>query len=212
MTPDPDLPRGSRYQLSVEMPLPHAPGWHLAGTFIAGGGRLTLAALHLLPGHNRETRRAGDWDPCQDALAPGVPDIIETCPLTKELLNELPLAKLARLANHSYTGLRSTQLDRRLRPRLQTAPVHPGKAIPDRDYLPFAQGYAELIGQGQGRYREQLALEFHLTTSQVRERIRECRKRDLLTPGTRGRATGALTPKAQQMLDAAEQAHTQERK
>jgi hypothetical protein len=179
----------SRYQLTVEVPIGDS-GWHAAGTFIDHGGRLVLAALVVLPGSDRSGRRAGEWEPAYD-------------PLTKTLLGELPLAELAALANQTYAYRRGAETNLRLRPGLRSATVHPGKATPDRDYLRYAVRFAELIANGERHYREQMAQEFELTPEQVRERIRECRKRELLTPATSGRATGTLTPKAQQLLETA---------
>jgi hypothetical protein len=193
--------RQARYQLTVELPLAGAPGWHVAGTYIDTGGKLTLAALAVIPGHDRDARRAGEWEPRDDAFQPGLPDLVRARPLTKTLLSELPLADLTRLANQMFTANSGDDLVDRLRPRLKRATVHPGQAVPDAEYLLFARRYAELIAAGETRYRQQMANDFKMTPEQIRERVRECRRRGLLTPATHGSASGSLTPKAQRMLD-----------
>jgi hypothetical protein len=194
-------PQQARYQLTIELPLAGAPGWHVSGTFIDTNGRLTLAALAVIPGHNRDARRAGEWEPRDDAYEPGLPDLLRKQPLTKGLLAELPLAELAQLANDTYRTKTSHKLGRALRPRLKQATVHPGRAVPDTQYLDIARRYAAVIAAGNRHYRQQLAEEFRVTPEQIREQIRECRKRGLLTPATHGVATGALTDKAQRMLE-----------
>jgi hypothetical protein len=196
--------RQAGYHLTVELPLAPESDWTVTGTYIAErrGGSLRLAGLLICP--NEHYRALPEWNPRLDAYARGLPELVERDPLTRDLLRDVPLAKLLAHANATVRERKQQFIDAGhpswfdARP----GPLHPGKATPDRDYLEFARRYAELVGQGHRQPRTTLAREFHLTDRQVRDRISACRQRELLKPTTPGRAGGGLTEKAANMRDA----------
>lgn len=58
----------------------------------------------------------------------------------------------------------------------------------------LASRYLTLLHRGNRRPRHQLAREFGLTTTQIRDHLHQARQRDYLTPGTRGRAGASPGP------------------
>lgn len=75
--------------------------------------------------------------------------------------------------------------------------------VSDDQLAELAARYLTLYQRGNKRPRAQLAQEFGLTTTQVRDRLHQARKRHYLTPGTQGRAganPGPRLPKRGQNL------------
>ncbi|MHA7301449.1 hypothetical protein [Pseudarthrobacter sp. MDT1-22] len=62
------------------------------------------------------------------------------------------------------------------------------------EYAALAAKYAEQIREGNTRATATLADLVNMSPSVMAQRIKEARRRALLTPGERGRASGALTP------------------
>jgi hypothetical protein len=68
----------------------------------------------------------------------------------------------------------------------QGRPQH--ATLSDDQFAQFAARYLTLYHRGVPQLRLQLAREFGLTTTQVRDRTNQARRRGYLTPGSRGRA------------------------
>lgn len=64
------------------------------------------------------------------------------------------------------------------------------------EYAALAAKYAEQIREGNPRATATLAELVDMSPSVMAQRIKEARRRALLTPGTQGKASGALTPLA----------------
>lgn len=64
------------------------------------------------------------------------------------------------------------------------------------EYAALAAKYAEQIRQGNARATATLAELVDMSPSVMAQRIKEARRRALLTPGEQGKASGALTPLA----------------
>ena len=71
---------------------------------------------------------------------------------------------------------------------------------PDRFYARLAATYAGLVSRGVRHPIKDMAKRRRVEPPTVRDWIREARVRGLLTTGTRGRASGQLTPFAQRVL------------
>ena len=71
---------------------------------------------------------------------------------------------------------------------------------PDRFYAQLAATYTRVVSRGGRHPIKDIAKRRRVEPSTVREWIREARARGLLTTGTRGRASGQLTPFAQRVL------------
>lgn len=74
--------------------------------------------------------------------------------------------------------------------------------VTDETYAQLAEHYVALAGRGVRKPVAVLSSASGLTESQVRERLREARKRELLTSAGQGRVGGKLTSKAQKILRA----------
>ena len=71
---------------------------------------------------------------------------------------------------------------------------------PDSAYLPIAVRYAQLVEAGDKAPIRTMAAEMGRVRQQVRDLVRRCRDRGLLTKGERGLAEGKLTDKAIELL------------
>jgi hypothetical protein len=71
---------------------------------------------------------------------------------------------------------------------------------PDSAYLPIAVRYAQLVEAGDKAPNRTMAAEMGRDRQQIRDLVRRCRERDLLTKGKRGLAEGRLTDKAIELL------------
>jgi hypothetical protein len=74
----------------------------------------------------------------------------------------------------------------------------------DLVYALLAVEYESLILAGERKPVVAIAKARHLSRARVRDMVLEARRRGLLTPAARGRASGAATPKARRVIDDAE--------
>ena len=75
---------------------------------------------------------------------------------------------------------------------------------PDSAYLAIAIRYAQLVEYGNTRPIKTMAEDLDRTPQQVRDLVRRCRDRKLLTKSVRGLAHGTLTDKAEALLELGE--------
>jgi hypothetical protein len=73
----------------------------------------------------------------------------------------------------------------------------PRAQTPDDQLAAIATRYLTLLYRGNTRPRKQLAEEFGLTTTQIRDRLHQAREREYLVGGTQGRAGAAAGPRLQ---------------
>ncbi len=187
-------PQSATRIVNVECPISRWPGWNAAATFQTLGQKEVLSSITVFPGSNRESARAGEWRP----HSPQAREVLQQSALRKEILRDVPIARLHQLAK----SVRGNLLVRELRlPKPLT--VHPGEegaGREDREFLEIAVRYAALMATGTTRYRKLMAEELRTTSERVRDLIRECRERGLLTKSTQGQAGGRLTPKSEALL------------
>jgi hypothetical protein len=78
---------------------------------------------------------------------------------------------------------------------------HKGVRIPDRDYALLAVEYVSLVMAGNRRPARTLSEQYgHGTPNAWAQRVREARRRGLLTKGTKGESGGRLTRKGERLL------------
>ena len=75
---------------------------------------------------------------------------------------------------------------------------------PDAEYLAIAILYAQLVEDGNTRPIKTMAEDLDRTPQFVRDLVRRCRDRKLLTKSVRGLAHGTLTDKAEALIEPGE--------
>lgn len=130
-------------------------------------------------------------------------------PLRAHLLQRVPLGALERAARQHVDNWMAdwaeavSSSSAPMNPALEKwsktfADLKPEDMDRDRQLAKWAKKYVETLGHdGQTQI---LAEAFHYTESSVSRKIREARVHGLLTPTTKGRPGGSLTPKAVALL------------
>jgi hypothetical protein len=159
-------------------------GWNAEARFETQGGTLVITDLRIVP--------AGDSIPAGGVTA---------STLRRLQIGELRKALEAQ-ARH-LSGQLGEQSSELLGQHGLAELAHEASAPAARDDRYFARiaaRYAELVAEGNKRPTPVLAGELGRPESYVTFAVRDARKRGLLTPTTKGRAGGRLTPKARRLL------------
>jgi hypothetical protein len=171
---------------TVTLEVPLEGGWLARCRLAPQGGRVVIAELHLVPEEN--------------VPAGGV---------TAGVVRNVQVGELRRELERHLADVREKWGDAVLEPegllgRHGLAKLAEEASRPaERDDAYFARiaaRYVELVERGNTRPTPVLAAELGRLESYIAMAIRDARKRGLLTPTTRGRAGGKLTPKAQRLL------------
>lgn len=166
--------------------VPAAAGWLAEGRFRFADDDLVLVGLDVRV-----------WRP-SIADPPGI---------TARLLRSVPLAELHAKARAGAAewfkavppGTPADFLDFATR---AGRPGRPGRAgRDDLELLPWAVRYADKVAGGSTAPVAELADEHGLTRARVRDLVHECRRRELLSGGARGRSSGGLTAKATNLIE-----------
>ena len=161
--------------------------WIVHGSItVATDGSLVIESLAVGPAFEDQLSREGDdialgiSSQLLRLLSP--PRILAAC--TERLLADGHMLNTAAALHHTppIPGRQYDLLDRIDQGRPQHATTS------DDQLAQFAARYLTLYHRGVPRLRLQLAREFGLTTTQVRDRTNRARRRGYLTPGSKGRA------------------------
>jgi hypothetical protein len=162
--------------------------WIIYGSIaIAIDGSLVLESLAVGPAFEDQLSREGDdvalgiTGQLLRLLSP--PRILAAC--AEQLIVQGHLLDAAAAHHHRTPPLSRKQyelLDRIDQGRPKNA------AVSDDDLAEFAARYLTHYHRGVPQLRLRLAREFGLTTTQVRDRTNQARRRGYLTPGSQGRA------------------------
>ena len=162
--------------------------WIVHGSIaVATGGSLVIESLAVGPAFEDQLSREGD------DIAPGItsqllrllspPRILAAC--AEHLIAQGHMLDDAATADPDISPTSRKQTD--LLGRIDEG--RPQRArVGDDQLAQFAARYVTLYHRGVPQLRLQLAREFGLTTTQVRDRTNRARRRGYLTPGSRGRA------------------------
>jgi hypothetical protein len=113
---------------------------------------------------------------------------------TSEMTNFLAAAEITDMGGAKETLLASGAA------MISALGERPGrKGRPDEHYLPLVVEYLRLVNDGDRAPFATLAGRLNHEASTIRNRLHEARRRQLLT-GSSGKAGGALTPKAYELL------------
>ncbi|HEY8777895.1 MAG TPA: hypothetical protein VIM33_15625 [Gaiellaceae bacterium] len=159
--------------------------WVVYGSIaVANDGSLVLESLGIGPAFDGQLSRKGDvahgiTSPFLRLLSP--PRILAAC-AEQLLIHRYRLDQIALAGTKPMSAKQRDLLDRIDEGRPQHA------HISDDRLADFAERYLELYYRGEPNLRLRLAAEFGLTTTQVRDRTNQARRRGYLTAGSRGRA------------------------
>lgn len=132
------------------------------------------------------------------SVLPGPP----AASLTTDVLRSVRFDDLYQRARSYLPHLDAMAMYVEVDPASFTGTKRPGRrGRPDTEYLPVASRYAALV-QTTGSPTKALAAELNVSQSVARDLVSEARRRDLLTPTSRGVKAGELTEKALQLLAA----------
>jgi hypothetical protein len=167
--------------------------WVIYGSVaIVTDGSLVIESLAVGPAFEDQLSREGDdvalgiTSQLLRLLSP--PRILAAC--AEQLIVQGHLLDAA--AHHGAPPMSHKQYD--LLDRIdQGRPKH--AAISDDDLAKFAARYLTHYHRGAPQLRLQLGREFGLTTTQVRDRTNQARRRGYLTPGSQGRAGAKPGPR-----------------
>jgi hypothetical protein len=185
--------------------------WCVAGLYeFTDDDALVLSELRIFPGQDRfdarsELEKADLPWPGVRGQAVAVPD----GGIRAQLVREIRFSRLTGVAQRSLKEAIAgwdalfvkKAVTRRVRNRARLeASLRPGRlGRSDQYYLKWALRYVRKIGDESRTPILDLAREYGMRTSQVRDLLRKARERRLLT-STRGAAGGTLTDKARQLL------------
>jgi hypothetical protein len=180
--------------------------WIIYGSIAsATDGSLVVESLAVGPAFEDQLSREGDdvgrgiTGQLLRLLSP--PRILAAC--AEHLIAQGHMLDAA-AAHHDTPPMSPTQRD--LLDRMNEGrPRH--ATVSDEQLAQFAARYLTLYHRGVPQLRLQLAREFGLTTTQVRDRTNQARRRGYLTPGSRGRAGANPGPR---LLELGWQPHLQQ--
>jgi hypothetical protein len=172
------------------------------GVLVRAGGRLAVGELTIGPA--LRPRAVSGWAPGTYRLVADLNEVV-TAALLRHVSPDGIVAEAVEYLRRHETGLRlARRLGADLQPseaeraawkRLGTSPPRRRPRISDDELRPFAHGYLALVGGGQRAPLVRLAADFGISREQARDRLHLCRKRELLGPGTVGRAGAAPGPR-----------------
>lgn len=121
-------------------------------------------------------------------------------PLTTDVLRSVRFEDLYQQVRAYLPHLEAMGTYVEVDPASFTGTKRPGRrGRPDAEYLSVAAKYAELV-RASGSPTRALAAELSVSPSVARDLVHEARRRELLTPTTRGVKGGELTKKAHKLL------------
>ncbi len=217
------------------MPVPGTPGWSLLLTFIARERGFELAEVRIYP-TPPHPRRPGLWAATEavgSMPSGGIAVRLLRGALTEDLVRAAHAAVVRHVRNTPPSRLPLAYSDKdwpwlkglslptgrtRIERTKEGNLVRPGRARrPDQDYAVWAQRYVKALNEGSRSPVAELADRFGMKATQVRDLLREARRRELLTSltvdaarddlGRRrppGLAGGQLTEKAIALLESTE--------
>jgi hypothetical protein len=176
--------------------------WMVAYRLVSQAGEPVVAELRVFP-REPQQRPPGRWS----AEILGVDAAAPTGGLPSDLLRQVTLGSyrerggdfLGWLAEFRAGGASLRKSSKRSMATASTTAVS-ARGRSDDFYAHIAQDYVQHVNQGEARPVHAIAQNRSLPPEQVRDMIREARRRGLLTPTRRGRVGGQLTPRAAQLL------------
>ena len=180
-----DQPDGSKWRAEyVELT---EDGWSLRSVWTEQRGEPVQREAHVRPRSPRNVPEGG-----------------VSARLLQRLHQRAKFAVLKETAAHHLGSTPAAARD--LHSLLDGDPSRHGGRVPLRTDIDFARLAAEYlveVGQRRSGAVTRLAQRHHLTPSRMSGLLHEARQRGLLTPGTRGRAGGAITDRARALLQSA---------
>lgn len=200
---DPETPIG----VIIENSIPRSGGWFVAATFLLQDDQLVLSELRVFPGTDRRRHgllhRPGEWSREKEALDP-----LPAGGITARLLREVSVADITARAHSWLRAIAEHTSDRpggrrhwsKVLSAEAAKPARAGRS--DRYYAIWAARYVDKLGSA--RPVQELADEWGLTPTQVRDLIYKARARKLLSGGPPGKPGGTLTDLGREALDRGE--------
>ena len=193
-------------QVWLEVPIDSE--WLSASRLVVEDGQLVVSEIRIFPRESGGHRVPGRWS--ADVL--GTRATVPRGGLTARTVRSVRLSEHATHTRKVLAWLQRTYGDQlfqngrslgemglrppdRVRPRPSR---NTGK--PDAFYATLAGEYSEMVSRGERQPIRALAEQQDVRPATLRDWIHEARVRGLLTKGTRGRASGQLTPLAHRVL------------